>query len=134
MTRLNPNKMAKNDQKVQFDSQNPVIYDNTTREVIQVMPDTLDNKLRDFEDCLQKKGSIFHDLGLILAFLGTLVTVSQFKDFLNIPANVWQAVFIVFLILSVLKLCRDVYFTFMVKSIRREDILKQLLDETRKKK
>ncbi len=126
--------MAKNDQKVQFDSQNPVIYDNTTREVIQVMPDTLDNKLRDFEDCLQKKGSIFHDLGLILAFLGTLVTVSQFKDFLNIPANVWQAVFIVFLILSVLKLCRDVYFTFMVKSIRREDILKQLLDETRKKK
>ena len=92
--------MAKNDQKVQFDSQNPVIYDNTTREVIQVMPDTLDNKLRDFEDCLQKKGSIFHDLGLILAFLGTLVTVSQFKDFLNISANVWQAVFIVFLILS----------------------------------
>lgn len=126
--------MAKNDQKVQFDSQNPVIYDNTTREVIQVMPDTLDNKLRDFEDCLQKKGSVFHDLGLILAFLGTLVTVSQFKDFLTIPANVWQAVFVVFLILSVVKLCRDLYFTFMIKSIRREDILKQLLDETRKKK
>ena len=126
--------MAKNDQKVQFDSQNPVIYDNTTREIIQVMPDTLDNKLRDFEDCLQKKGSVFHDIGLILAFLGTLVTVSQFKDFLSIPANVWQAVFIVFLILSVVKLCRDIYFTFMVKSIKREDILKQLLDETRKKK
>lgn len=126
--------MAKNDQKVQFDSQNPVIYDNTTREVIQVMPDTLDNKLRDFEDCLQKKGSVFHDLGLILAFLGTLVTVSQFKDFLTIPANVWQAVFVVFLILSVVKLCRDLYFTFVVKSIKREDILKQLLDETRKKK
>ena len=128
------NKMGKNDQQVKFDSQNPIIYDNTTREVIQVMPDTLDNKLRDFEDCLQKKGSVFHDIGLILAFLGTLVTVSQFKDFLNIPANVWQAVFIVFLILSVGKLCRDIYFTFMVKSIKREDILKQLLDETRKKK
>lgn len=86
------------------------------------------------KDCLQKKGSVFHDLGLILAFLGTLVTVSQFKDFLNISANVWQAVFIVFLILSVIKLCRDLYFTFVVKSIKREDILKQLLDETRKKK
>ncbi len=128
------NKMTKNNQQVNFDSQNPIIYDNTTREVIQVMPDTLDNKLRDFEDCLHKKGSVFHDLGLILAFLGTLVTVSQFKDFLNIPANVWQAVFIVFLILSVCKLCRDIYFTFRVKSIKREDILKQLLDETRKKK
>ncbi len=127
-------KMTKNNQQVNFDSQNPIIYDNTTREVIQVMPDTLDNKLRDFEDCLQKKGSIFHDIGLILAFLGTLVTVSQFKDFLNISANVWQAVFIVFLILSVVKLCRDIYFTFMIKSIKREDILKQLLDETRKKK
>ena len=126
--------MGKNDQQVKFDSQNPIIYDNTTREVIQVMPDTLDNKLRDFEDCLQKKGSVFHDIGLILAFLGTLVTVSQFKDFLNIHANVWQAVFVVFLILSVGKLCRDIYFTFMVKSIKREDILKQLLDETRKKK
>lgn len=126
--------MAKNNQKVQFGSQNPTIYDNTTREVIQVMPDTLDNKLRDFEYCLQKKGSIFHDLGLILAFLGTLVTVSQFKDFLNIPANVWQSVFIFSLILSVVKLCRDIYFTFRVKSIKREDILKQLLDETRKKK
>lgn len=126
--------MAKNDQKVQFDFQNPVIYDNTTREVIQVMPDTLDNKLRDFEDCLQKKGSVFHDIGLILAFLGTLVTVSKFKDFLTIPADVWQAVFVVFLILSAGKLCQDLYFTFAVKSIKREDILKQLLDETRKKK
>ena len=126
--------MTKNDQQPKFDSQNPVIYDNTRPEVISVMPDTLDNKLRDFEDCLEKKGNIFGDLGLILAFLGTLLTVQQFKDFLTISAEVWQAIFIVFLILSVLKFFRDCFNIFFKKSIKREEILKQLLDETRKKK
>ncbi len=126
--------MTKNDQQPKFDSQNPVIYDNTRPEVISVMPDTLDNKLRDFEDCLAKKGNIFGDLGLILAFLGTLLTVQQFKDFLKISADVWQAIFIVFLILSVLKFFRDCFNVFSKKSIKREEILKQLLDETRKKK
>lgn len=126
--------MLKNEQQPTFDSQNPVIYDNTRREVISVMPDTLDNKLRDFENCLEKKGNIFSDLGLILAFLATLLTVSQFKDFLSIPANVWQAIFIVFLILSVFKFFRDCFNVFFQKTIKREDILKQLLDETRKKK
>ena len=126
--------MTKNDQQPKFDSQNPVIYDNTRPEVISVMPDTLDNKLRDFEDCLEKKGNIFGDLGLILAFLGTLLTVQQFKNFLTISADVWQAIFIVFLILSVLKFFRDCFNIFFKKSIKREEILKQLLDETRKKK
>ena len=126
--------MSKNEAQPTFDSQNPVIYDNTRPEVISVMPDTLDNKLRDFESCLEKRGNIFNDLGLILAFLGTLLTVSQFKDFLNIPANVWQAIFIVFLILSVFKFLRDCFNMFFRKAIKREDILKQLLDETRKKK
>lgn len=126
--------MIKNDQQPRFDSQNPVIYDNTRPEVISVMPDTLDNKLRDFENCLEKKGNIFGDLGLILAFLGTLLTVQQFKDFLTISADVWQSIFIVFLILSVLKLFRDCFNIFFKKSIKREEILKQLLDETRKKK
>lgn len=126
--------MAKTEQQPTFDSQNPVIYDNTRPEVISVMPDTLDNKLRDFENCLEKKGNIFNDISLILAFLTTLLTVSQFKDFLNIPANVWQAIFIVFLILSVLKFFRDCFNIFFQKAIKREDILKQLLDETRKKK
>ena len=126
--------MTKNDQRPKFDSQNPVIYDNTRPEVISVMPDTLDNKLRDFEDCLEKKGNIFGDLGLILAFLGTLLTVQQFKNFLTISADVWQAIFIVFLILSVLKFFRDCFNIFFKKSIKREEILKQLLDETRKKK
>ncbi len=126
--------MTKNDQRPKFDSQNPVIYDNTRPEVISVMPDTLDNKLRDFEDCLEKKGNIFGDLGLILAFLGTLLTVQQFKDFLKISADVWQAIFIVFLILSVLKFFRDCFNVFFKKSVKRAEILKQLLDETRKKK
>lgn len=125
--------MTKNDRQPIFDSQNPVIYDNTRSEVILVMPDTLDNKLRDFEDCLEKKGNIFGDLGLILAFLSTLLTVQQFKDYLTIPAEVWQAIFIVFLILSVLRFFRDCYSIFVKKSIKREEILKQLLDETRKK-
>lgn len=126
--------MTKNDQQSKFDSQNPIIYDSTRPEVISVMPDTLDNKLRDFEDCLEKKGNIFGDLGLILAFLGTLLTVQQFKNFLTISADVWQAIFIVFLILSVLKFFRDCFNIFFKKSIKREEILKQLLDETRKKK
>lgn len=126
--------MTKNDQQPKFDSQNPVIYDNTRPEVISVMPDTLDNKLRDFEDCLEKKRNISGDLGLILAFLGTLLTVQQFKDFRAISADVWQAIFIVFLILSVFKFFRDCFNIFFKKSIKREEILKQLLDETRKKK
>lgn len=126
--------MIKNDQQPKFDSQNPVIYDNTRPEVISVMPDTLDNILRDFENCLEKKGSIFSDLGLIFAFLGTLLTVQQFKDFLAIPADVWQAIFMVFFTLSVLKFFRDCFNFFFKKSIKREEVLKQLLDKTRKKK
>jgi len=126
--------MTKDNQQPKFDSQNPIIYDNTRPEIISVMPDTLDNKLRDFEDYLEKKGNIFGDLGLILAFLGTLLTVQQFKDFLAIPADVWQAIFIVFLILSVFKFFRDCFNIFSKKSVKREEILKQLLDETRKKK
>lgn len=125
--------MAKSEDQPTFDSQNPVIYDNTRPEVISVMPDTLDNKLRDFEDCFGKKGNIFNDLGLILALLTTLLTVSQFKDFLSIPANVWQGIFVVFLILSVFKFFRDCFNKFFQKTIKREDILNQLLDETRKK-
>lgn len=131
-----PNKKMpkQNNEKTEFVSQNPVIYDNTPREVIFVMRDTLDNKLRDFEECIKNKGSIFYDLALIIAFAGTLATVSEFKNFLTIPSNVWQAVFIVFLILSILKFCKDLISIFFIKSIRREDILKQLLDESKRKK
>ncbi|OHA64296.1 MAG: hypothetical protein A2667_01985 [Candidatus Wildermuthbacteria bacterium RIFCSPHIGHO2_01_FULL_47_27] len=125
--------MAKSEQQTKFDSQNPIIYDNTTREVISVMPDTLDNKLRDFEEGVKNRGSIFHDLGLIIAFLGTLVTVSEFRDFMGLHGNVWQALFILFLILSVVKLCRDVFFNYH-KTVKRSDILKQLLDEAKRKK
>ena len=127
-------KMIQNNQQLKLDSQNPVIYDNTRSEVISVMPDTLDNKLRDFEEGIKNKGRLFDDFFLVLAFLVTLVTVSQFRDFLNISGSVWQAVFLVSLFLSVVKLCRDVYNNFIKKSLKREDILKQLLDETRKKK
>lgn len=128
-------KMPKqNSEKTEFDSQNPIIYDNTAREVIFVMRDTLDNKLRDFEECTKNKGSIFHDLGLIVAFTGTLVTVSEFKNFLTISGNVWQAVFLFFLILSVLKFLKDLTSIAFIKSIKREDILKQLLDESKRKK
>ena len=127
-------KMTQNNQQLKLDSQNPVIYDNTRSEVISVMPDTLDNKLRDFEEGIKNKGRLFDDFFLVLAFLATLVTVSQFRDFLNISGSVWQAVFLVSLFLSVIKLCRDVYNNFIKKSLKREDILKQLLDETRKKK
>ncbi len=125
--------MIKSDQQTTFVSQTPIIYDNTTREVISVMPDTLDNKLRDFEDGVKNRGSIFHDLGLIVAFLGTLVTVSQFKDFMRVPGNVWQALFILFLILSIIKLCKDVFFNYH-RAVKRCDVLKQLLDETKRKK
>ena len=127
-------KMTQNNQQLKLDSQNPVIYDNTRSEVISVMPDTLDNKLRDFEEGVKNKGRLVDDFFLVLAFLATLVTVSQFRDFLNISGSVWQAVFLISLFLSIMKLCRDVYNNFIKKSLKREDILKQLLDETRKKK
>ena len=109
-------KMIQNNQQLKLDSQNPVIYDNTRSEVISVMPDTLDNKLRDFEEGIKNKGRLFDDFFLVLAFLVTLVTVSQFRDFLNISGSVWQAVFLVSLFLSVVKLCRDVYNNFIKKS------------------
>lgn len=125
--------MPQNNQPLQFVSQNPEIYDNTRSEVIFVMPDTLDNKLRDFEDFLKRKRDIQHDLSLIAAFLGTLVTTSQFRNFLNIPGNVWQSVFIVLLILAsgrfLLNICK-----LKQKPIRREDILNDLLNNARKKK
>lgn len=125
--------MDKNDQQANFVSQNPDIYDNTTREVILVMPDTLDNKLRDFEDGIKSKGSLFNDFALIIAFLGTIVTVSEFKNFLGIPGNVWQALFILFLIISGFKLIRDIFFNYK-KSISREDIIEATIGSVEKKK
>ena len=130
----NIKKMKKNEKKSSFESQRPDIYDHTISKIIYIMPDTLDNKLRDFEDCIKNKGNIFNDFGLAIAFLATLLTVSQFKDFLKIPGYIWQAIFMVFLALSVLKLAVNCYYGLFKKSIKRKDIIEQLLDGDKKKK
>ncbi len=120
------------DQQNQFDCQNPEIYDNTPRAVIQVMPDTLDNMLRDFEDSLKKRRDIFQDLGLFSALLGTLLTVSQFKNFLGIAPDVWYACYAVVTFISGIKLVYGI-FQFFYKKIQRKDILERLQDGARKK-
>lgn len=130
----NIKKMEKNKKQPSFESQRPDIYDHTISKIIYIMPDTLDNKLRDFEDCIKNKGNIFNDFGLVIAFLATLLTVSQFKDFLKIPGYVWQAIFMVFLALSILKLAINCYYGLFKKSIKRKDIIEQLLDGDKKKK
>lgn len=125
-------KMEPPEQKINFDSQKLTIYDNSGVKTILVGEDTLDIKLRDFEDSIKKRGNIFADLGLIIAFLATLVTVSEFKDFMTVRGFVWQAVFIFCLIASIIKLVRDIFFNFR-RTVQRGDIITNLLDETKKK-
>jgi len=111
-----------------FDSDGLDIYDHSIKKIIQIMPDTLDNKLRDFENSIKNKGNLFNELGLIVAFLATLLTVSEFKDFLEISGNIWRALFLLFLLCSILKFCKSFYYYFK-KSTTRKGIIKNLLNK-----
>lgn len=114
-------------------TQNPVIYDNRPAAIIVIYPDTLKNELRDFEDSIKNKGDLILDLGLVGSFLGTLLTVAEFKDFFGINGSTWHAVFLVLLVLSIYKFLKNCFYSF-VKKVTHQDIIDRLLDESRKKK
>lgn len=107
------------------------IYDNTQKEVIVVHPHTLDNKLRDFELGLGSKKELRHSVELILALLGILLT-ANFKDFLGVPSQYWFGTFFFALLWALYRLCIDLVPFKKFKKPTRQDILNELMNESRK--
>lgn len=62
-------------------SQSPKTYDNTEEDLILAPPAVLDNKMRDFENYQQARGSIFSDIALAITLLVTILA-TDFKDIL----------------------------------------------------
>lgn len=63
--------------------------------IIYVGSDTIYRHVKDFESQIIEKGRCHTYLATAISFLMTLVTADNFVDFLGIPGNTWQAVFIV---------------------------------------
>ena len=113
-------------------SNNRAIYDNTQRDVIAIMPDTLDNKLRDFETAIHDSIKL-EDFGLPFALLATLLTTEKFHDFLGIHGSVWNSIFCVALFFFILRLCIKVV-GLIKKKVTRDTIISELMNEGRKLK
>lgn len=101
------------------------IYDSTDRRVIVVTPDTLDNKLRDFEEGINNKRQLRRYAELVLALLGTLLT-ANFKDFLGISSSYWFAIFFLALFWVLGSFLWDCL-KFRNKYPNRKDILDSLM-------
>ena len=73
------------------------VYLNTSREFIMIDANSLLVLLYDYTDTIKKKGEWVSYALTIVTIVLALVT-ADFHDFIGIPANTWQAVFIVTLL------------------------------------
>ncbi len=122
--------MSQND-PILMNSQTPLVFDNTRSEIISIMPDTLDIKFQEFENNVENKGRIWNNSGIGLTILITLITVENFKS-LFLPSEVWQAIFYLVLLYTVVNVIKDIII-YRRNKISRQQIISSLLDESNKK-
>ncbi|GEM_PF-4631059 len=93
-------------------SQNPVIHDNTEKDIILVPASVLDCKLRDFESFTAARASIAQDVALVVAFLAPVVT-STFSSFFGFSGEALKGVFAALAIVMIVKTLYDAAILWM---------------------
>ncbi|MGW8428848.1 hypothetical protein ACWGJQ_25950 [Peribacillus simplex] len=71
-----------------------VIHTNVGQEIVVTTEDKLELCLRDHQHILKAKNDWITPLGLFIAVLTSLVA-ADFKEFLSISADLWNAIFII---------------------------------------
>lgn len=84
-----------------------VIHTNVGQEIVITTEDKLELCLRDHQDILKAKNDWKTPGGLFLAFFTSLVA-ADFKDFLSISAEMWNAIFLIFCLIC---------FTWLINSL-----------------
>ena len=99
------------------------------------MAESLDNQLRDFEDGVKVRNSLITTFIAIVAFASPLVTVTSFKDFAGLKADVWNALYVLATIAAlawwVRKAAKLGYDVYKKRLLTRDKFLQNLLDQSR---
>ena len=101
-------------------------YSNLDQEVVEITTDRLRIILTNYINEYGKAQNWMTALGLLITILATLLTAS-FKEVFGVKADAWQAVFIVFLIISGIWLVKSLLKLYSLKGL--EDILNEIKNQ-----
>lgn len=79
-----------------------IIHKNLTQDVLLTTEDKMKLALIEYRDVLSARGEWLSASVLVLSFLSSLL-LSNFKDVGPISASTWQAVYLIFLIMAVVR-------------------------------
>lgn len=100
------------------------------------MPDTLSDKLRDFEDDLKHRNNLVITLLTIAALISPVFTATAFNPLLGIDGATWKAIYIVATVTAGLwwlyNLGKYIFRLLQKRVLTRERILSELLDNSRR--
>ena len=95
--------------KTKYESVNTEnVYNNTSQNLIRITEDKLENILTNHFLNMEKKGEWKTPLGIAVSIVLALIS-TQFQDAFFLKAAVWEAIFIVSLVLSGVWLARKIY-------------------------
>lgn len=103
-------------------------YDVSAVDTITVGEDTLRLRLKDFEEGNFYKNVFVFGFGILVTTIVTLLTTNDFKPIFDIPSNVWNGIFYVAFVISILLVIGSaIMWAWRRKTI--DDIIKQLKGE-----
>lgn len=104
------------DIKIEYgkDENKDIYYSNISRTIIMITEDRLKLNAIEYENSIAAKKKIVTSFSFCISILLTLVT-SDFHDFLGIDASVISALFIFFLISSVVCLSYNVFCIYTIE-------------------
>lgn len=110
------------DIKIEYgkDENKDIYYSNISRTIIMITEDRLKLNAIEYENSIAAKKKIVTSFSFFISILLTLAT-SDFHDFLGIDASVISALFISFLILSVICLAYNI-FLYIYHRVRNDYI------------
>lgn len=119
--------MSKRDHQAQNsinlnDDINITVHKNLAQEIIIINIDKLKLILKDHQDALRQKRDWINPLALFLSLLITNLT-STFHDTWSIPANTWQAIFIILCVGALCWLCLAIYNAIRGKNCTIEAVI-----------
>ncbi len=106
--------------------QQATVHLNFDQNLVIITEDRLHLCLRNHLECIESKKAWIAPVSLFVAFVTTLCTTS-FKDTFGLPANTWQALFV---LLSIVSFVWSIFAT--VGAFRNKSSLRTLLDEIKK--
>ena len=102
------------------------VHTNFDQNIVIVTEDRLELCLRNHLDCISRHKAWVTPVSLLAAFIATLCT-SSFKDAFGLPAATWQALFVLFVIVTAIWSILSV-----IDAFRNKSSLRQLIDAIKK--